>query len=64
MRVLDLYCGQGGAAMGYHRAGFDVLGVDIKQQKHYPFPMVQADALAVLEHCDLSGIDLIHAVTG
>lgn len=29
-RLLDLYCCAGGAAMGYHRAGFDVTGVDIR----------------------------------
>lgn len=29
-RLLDLFCGAGGAAMGYHRAGFEVVGVDIK----------------------------------
>ncbi|MEO7022026.1 MAG: DNA cytosine methyltransferase [Ktedonobacteraceae bacterium] len=46
--LLDLFCGAGGAAVGYARAGFEVVGVDIAPQKHYPYACYQDDALHVL----------------
>jgi DNA (cytosine-5)-methyltransferase 1 len=60
-RLLDLFCGAGGAAVGYHRAGFDVTGVDVVMHRGYPFERSQADALDVLADWDLSGYDAIHA---
>lgn len=59
--LLDLFCGAGGAAMGYHRAGFDVIGVDINPQPHYPFEFHQADSFVYLENADLSRFAAIHA---
>jgi DNA (cytosine-5)-methyltransferase 1 len=56
-RLLDLFCGAGGASVGYHRAGFDVVGVDIVRQPDYPFEFHRADALTF----PLDGFDVIAA---
>lgn len=47
-RLLDLFCGAGGAAVGYARAGFEVIGVDVASQPNYPFEFHQRDALHVI----------------
>jgi DNA (cytosine-5)-methyltransferase 1 len=57
MRALDLYCCAGGAAVGLHRAGYDVTGVDIEAQPHYPFAFIRGDAL----EAQLSGYDFVWA---
>jgi DNA (cytosine-5)-methyltransferase 1 len=56
-RLLDLFCGAGGATAGYYRAGFDVTGVDLAPQPNYPFRFIRADAMTF----PLGGFDAIHA---
>lgn len=62
MKALDLFCGEGGAAEGYHRAGFEVFGIDNSNTRlnRYPYPCDNADAI---EYLIAHGreYDLIHA---
>jgi DNA (cytosine-5)-methyltransferase 1 len=60
-RLLDLFSGAGGCSVGYDRAGFDVVGVDIEPHPDYPFALIVADALEVLgSPWYLARFDVIH----
>jgi len=59
-KLLDLFCGAGGASVGYYYAGFDVVGVDQRDQTFYPFEFIKADALS-LDYEFLMSFDVIHA---
>ena len=60
LKVLDLYCGAGGASMGYHLAGFKITGIDVKHGKRYPFTY-QRKSVMDLSPSDLEPYDFIHA---
>ena len=62
MKLLDLFCGVGGASVGYARAGFEVHGVDLKRGKRYPYTYTRADVLVVLQDDNfIQQFDVIHA---
>lgn len=61
-KILDLFCCEGGAAVGYNRAGFDVVGVDLEKKfsKRYPFDFVVSDAIEYVKRHGHE-FDAIHA---
>lgn len=62
MKLLDLFCGVGGASVGYAQAGFEVHGVDLKHGKRYPYTYIRANALDILkDQAFIDKFDVIHA---
>jgi DNA (cytosine-5)-methyltransferase 1 len=62
MKLLDLYCGVGGASVGYAQAGFEVHGVDLKHGKRYPYTYIRANVLDILQDDSfIQQFDVIHA---
>jgi DNA (cytosine-5)-methyltransferase 1 len=60
IKLLDLFCGVGGASAGYAKAGFEVTGIDVKHGKRYPFTYIRGDVMA-LDIDFLQQFDVIHA---
>lgn len=61
-KLLDLFSGSGGSGEGYRIAGFDVVGVDLVNQKHNPHTFIQGDVFELAQDLIDSGeFDAIHA---
>ena len=61
MKLLDLFCGVGGASAGYTAAGFDVTGIDLKHGKRYPYTYIRGNVSEYLNNDYLRQFDVIHA---
>ena len=61
MKLLDLFCGAGGASMGYAMAGFEVTGIDVKHGRRYPFSYIRGDVRDYLDKAFLDQFDVIAA---
>lgn len=59
-RILDLFCGGGGASLGYEQAGLEVVGVDLNKQKNYRGEFIQSDAIEFLLE-NYKNFDFVHA---
>lgn len=61
MKLLDLFCGAGGASKGYAQAGFEITGIDLKHGKRYEYEYIKGDVRDYLNKEFLQKFDVIHA---
>lgn len=62
MKLLDLFCGAGGASRGYQQAGFHVTGIDLKPQPNYAGDLfIQGNVLELDPEWIAANFDAVHA---